>query len=89
MMKAKMYLIYINSSIFVGSVTVSVNPLYYTSSCNYLIKYYLNNYKDLPLVINTHGWIKGLGLNATEGYLQNLPELNVIQVYNILLIVTR
>jgi polynucleotide 5'-kinase involved in rRNA processing len=49
-------------SVFCGSVTPSDNPLFYLNAVKSIIEFYQNtpSIQDLniPLVINTHGWIK-------------------------------
>lgn len=66
---------------YIGSINISINPSYYTTSCCNLIDYYKEKYSNLPLIINSHGWVKGLGLNTIEAVLMKVEELNIIRVY--------
>lgn len=70
---------------YIGSINISINPSYYTTCCCNLIDYYKEHYSDLPLIINSHGWVKGLGLNTIEAILMKVEELNIIRVYFFLL----
>ncbi|KAI8331337.1 Pre-mRNA cleavage complex II protein Clp1-domain-containing protein [Chlamydoabsidia padenii] len=58
-------------SFFIGSITPKNDPGYYRDCINELLRIYREEeaesdgdtsfYQSVPLVVNTHGWVKGLG----------------------------
>lgn len=51
-------------SVFVGMSSPSTNPAFFFQACMMLIDYYNSNYRNVyPLVVNTMGWVTGLGFD--------------------------
>ncbi|DBB09307.1 hypothetical protein WJX82_006257 [Trebouxia sp. C0006] len=73
---------------FIGDLSPQSNPLHYLSSIRSLHEWYWNHSgttKDgetvrPPLVINTHGWIKGLGFELLAQVLESTCPSHVLQL---------
>lgn len=60
-------------SFFLGSLSPGDNPYLYLDLCNQLYNFYLQNFLTLsiPLIINTAGWIEGLGALLLKHMVEN------------------
>lgn len=70
---------------FYGDVSPKSNPMMYIEhvaelfNC-FLQKYTLNSISTIPLVINTHGWVKGIGYDVIVDILNSTVPTHVVQV---------
>lgn len=55
-----------NCAKFFGSNSVESSPLYYLSCIRDLISIYQSRYASIPLIVNTMGWVTGLGLSTLQ-----------------------
>lgn len=73
---------------FIGDLSPQGNPLHYLSSVRSLHQWYWSQcdkqqdgpHARPPLVINTHGWIKGLGLDLLAQVLESTRPSHVMQL---------
>ncbi|DBA97526.1 TPA: hypothetical protein ACH3X1_015224 [Trebouxia sp. C0004] len=73
---------------FIGDLSPQSNPLHYLSSIRSLHEWYWNHSGTNkhgvivrpPLVINTHGWIKGLGFELLAQVLESTCPSHVLQL---------
>lgn len=69
-------------SFFVGAVTPELDPTLYFSYLCQLWLYYQRAFACLPLVVNLHGWMKGIGLDLIMQTIQLIRPSAVIQFYS-------
>ncbi|KAJ3410946.1 Polynucleotide 5'-hydroxyl-kinase nol9 [Chytridiales sp. JEL 0842] len=69
-------------SVFVGSTSPKYDPDYYMACILELYSVYSNDSKTkgLPLVINTDGWVKGMGLDLLLHFVKTIRPDHVIQL---------
>ena len=67
-----------SSSKFFGYTTPKNNPDLYLELIFDLIREYKKNYSEMPLVVNTCGWVKGVGFDILSCILRELSEPNMI-----------
>lgn len=73
---------------FIGDLSPQGNPLHYLASVRSLYDWYWNHCGSKqqgstvkpPLVVNTHGWIKGLGFEVLAQVLESLSPSHVMQL---------
>jgi polynucleotide 5'-hydroxyl-kinase GRC3/NOL9 len=59
-------------SLFVGATSPKNEPEYYCACVMELINFHRNVFTSVPLIINTHGWIKGDSSHSTHFILNRL-----------------
>jgi len=66
--------------VYLGSPSPSDDPKAYTAGARRLVEMYLRQLRPngIPLIVNTMGWVTGLGLSLLQGLLQMLPVTHVI-----------
>eukprot|EP00898_Chlorokybus_atmophyticus_P006849 jgi/Chlat1/7165/Chrsp57S06747 len=67
---------------FIGDITPKSDPeLCFETTCN-LYGYFRDHYlpEGVPLVVNTHGWVKGIGLDILIELLRYIQPSHVVQV---------
>ena len=67
----------IAKSVFLGATSCQSVPFEYCRAVSQLLSYYSTHFKHLPLVVNTHGWVSGLGLRCLSEVLQRVAP-NVV-----------
>ncbi|KAH6589427.1 hypothetical protein BASA61_005616 [Batrachochytrium salamandrivorans] len=67
-------------SFFIGSTTPKNDPDYYIACLCELIKVWRADLSGLPLVVNTNGWIKGMGFDLLVHFLQQLLPSDVVHL---------
>jgi hypothetical protein len=71
------------SSIFFGSVTSKADPTRYITAIQFLMHEYQQKVvpvKNIPLLINMDGWIKGLGYQILSSLIQMLQPTHICQI---------
>jgi polynucleotide 5'-hydroxyl-kinase GRC3/NOL9 len=68
--------------IFFGATSPKDDPDAYLGGLIELIKIYRNELSDLPLVVNTCGWVKGVGLELLDSFLSRLLPTDIIHMTN-------
>lgn len=68
-----------------GDTSPQSDPMLYLQSVSSLIHWYRRYGRDpqgrwVPLVVNTHGWVKGLGFDLLADILRILAPTHVVQV---------
>jgi len=66
---------------YLGSVDVGSCRNRY-SSCIYQLKRFSESYKDIPWVINTMGFTKGLGLTLMIKTLEAFKPTTIVEIYS-------
>lgn len=71
-------------SFFIGATTPKQNPDYYLNCINELYKTYMleiahKSPSYTPLIINTHGWVRGIGFDLLIQILQNIRPMYIYQ----------
>lgn len=72
------------SSIFFGSVTTKADPTRYIAALQFLVQEYHQKVvptKNIPLLINTDGWVKGLGYQILMSLIQTLQPTHICQIF--------
>ncbi|GAB1598949.1 polynucleotide 5'-hydroxyl-kinase NOL9-like isoform X2 [Argonauta hians] len=69
-------------NVFVGDITPESSANHYMICIRNVINYYLRLSLQLPLVINTMGWIKGPGKQMLDGILNLIIPDQVIYLYS-------
>ncbi|KAI7852225.1 hypothetical protein BDC45DRAFT_550534 [Circinella umbellata] len=69
---------------YIGSVTSGNNPGYYLDTIGHLLQLYKTNYHhlDIPLIINTQGWINGLGYDLLLSIIQQSTPTDVFVMHS-------
>ncbi|KAI8142684.1 hypothetical protein BJV82DRAFT_516307 [Fennellomyces sp. T-0311] len=76
---------------FIGALTSASNPHYYLDTVGHLIRLYKERYDNLievnntdlvPLVINTQGWINGLGYDLLMSIIQQTSPTDVFVMHS-------
>ncbi|XP_076921310.1 polynucleotide 5'-hydroxyl-kinase NOL9-like [Bidens hawaiensis] len=71
---------------FFGDTTQRTNPKTYLAYIHALYDYYLEKYQQadakigVPLVINTPGWVKGMGLDLLVDMLKHIAPTQVVKI---------
>ncbi|XP_031552289.1 polynucleotide 5'-hydroxyl-kinase NOL9-like isoform X2 [Actinia tenebrosa] len=67
---------------FFGDVSPKDNPNLYINSINHLYQYYEEKYegKNIPLVVNTQGWVKGMGIALLMDVIHITHPTHIIQI---------
>lgn len=72
------------SAIFYGSTTPKTNPVSYTNAVKELMKSYddlnRNATENTPLIINTDGWIKGMGYELLSSLINTVEPDHIVQI---------
>ncbi|KAL6065833.1 Polynucleotide 5'-hydroxyl-kinase grc3, variant 2 [Balamuthia mandrillaris] len=70
-------------SYYVGDSTVEDSPDLYLDGIYSLFDHYLHNLSaTMPLVINTHGWIKGLGYEMLLSITRHIKPTHIVNTYS-------
>lgn len=66
--------------VFLGTTSPADDPKAYTNGAKMLTAKYLSHYlpSGIPLIVNTMGWVTGLGMSFLQSLLQMLPTTHVI-----------
>jgi hypothetical protein len=67
-------------SYFLGDVTAAPEPVLFTAYASELVEVYRRDLAGVPLVINTDGWVKGLGQDLLNSLLELLAPQHVIRL---------
>ena len=69
---------------YIGSLTSGNNPSYYLDTIGHLLDLYKSNYYNLgiPLIINTQGWINGLGYDLLLSIIQQATPTDVFVMHS-------
>jgi hypothetical protein len=72
--------IHLVSKVFLGSVSPKSNPRAYFDAYSYLAGVYIHEYlpKGIPLVVNTHGWIRGIGFQTVQHVVQAISPTHLV-----------
>jgi polynucleotide 5'-kinase involved in rRNA processing len=70
------------SQLFLGSVSPKSHPRAYLDAYSYLVGLYIHEYlpKGIPLVVNTHGWIRGIGFQTIQRLVEALSPTHLVQL---------
>jgi polynucleotide 5'-kinase involved in rRNA processing len=68
--------------VFIGSSTPSSCPLYYLNAIRSILKVFEERIgkNSIPLVVNTHGWNRGLGLELCVNIFREANCKHIIQL---------
>lgn len=66
-------------SVFLGSLSQKENPGYYLDGVAELVKTWQQQYEDVPLVINTSGWITSLGFDLLISLVRDANPHSIFQ----------
>ena len=72
-------------SYYVGDVTPQTSPTLYLAMCRKLVDEYKRIAPDyvefggMPLIVNTHGWVKGMGLDLIHALFDYVKPTNIIK----------
>lgn len=66
--------------VYVGAITPANNPDQFLASLSQLIHYYKSNLANIPLIVNTSGWIKGMGYDLLLHFLNELSPTLIVQI---------
>ncbi|XP_033647445.1 polynucleotide 5'-hydroxyl-kinase NOL9-like [Asterias rubens] len=67
---------------FYGDVHVHANPDSYLKICKYLMQEYQTNHRHQPLIINTMGWMQGLGLQLLVDIIHMTQPTHIVQLWS-------
>ncbi|GAB6029185.1 Polynucleotide 5'-hydroxyl-kinase nol9, variant 2 [Chamberlinius hualienensis] len=67
-------------AIFIGSISAADHPMHYISSIKDLVCLYSEKYSKLPLIINTMGWNRGIGMALLSDMIHIIQPSHVIQL---------
>ncbi|KAI8915036.1 Pre-mRNA cleavage complex II protein Clp1-domain-containing protein [Entophlyctis helioformis] len=70
-------------SLFLGATTPKNDPDYFLACVCELVHTWKTQLGDVPLVVNTNGWIKGMGLDLLNHFLAYLAPSDVVHLASI------
>jgi polynucleotide 5'-hydroxyl-kinase GRC3/NOL9 len=73
-----------HSAFYYGSTTSKMNPISYTKGIRELMNDYTklceNTSGDIPLVVNTNGWVKGMGFEILSSTIDVVDPIHIVQI---------
>lgn len=63
---------------FIGYTSPKEDPGHYVTCITDLISHYRSNHPNIPLIINTCGWTKGLGLELLQDIVYNAQATDIV-----------
>lgn len=68
--------------LYFGSASPERDPDYYLDCLRELVDSYRNAEKQVPLIVNTHGWVKGMGYDMLAYFLGYLRPSAIVELRN-------